>query len=56
MNALAWLVARLKEPSTAAAASCIGLVFGLPPGTVDLAVQAAVVVAGVVGIVAAEKK
>ncbi len=56
MNALAWIIARLKEPSTAAAASCIGIAFGLPPGTIDIAVQAAIVVTGLAGVVLAEKK
>lgn len=42
-------VDRLKEPSTWAGLSVLGVLFGLPPGTIDLAGQ---VVGGVAGLVA----
>lgn len=48
-NTLSFALARLREPSTLAAVSALSVLFGLPPGTVDLAVQ---VVGGVVGLVA----
>lgn len=40
---------RLREPSTWAGISVLGLVFGLPPGTIELAGQ---VVAGAAGLAA----
>lgn len=30
-----WLMDRLKEPSTLAGLSALGMLFGLPPGTMD---------------------
>lgn len=48
-NAFAFALARLREPSTLAAVSALAVMFGLPPGTVDLAAQ---VVGGVVGLAA----
>ena len=50
MSFLKYIAARLREPSTLAGLSVIGVMVGLPPGTVDLAAQ---VVAGVAGIAAA---
>ena len=47
MKILRYLLARLREPSTLAGVSALGLVFGLPPGSVDLAVQVLVTVAAV---------
>lgn len=47
MKALRYLLSRMREPSTLAGLSALGLLFGLPPGTVDLAVQVAVTVAAV---------
>jgi hypothetical protein len=32
---MTWLIARLKEPSTLAGLSALGMLFGLPPGTMD---------------------
>jgi hypothetical protein len=46
---------RFKQPSTWAAISALGVLFGLPPGTVDLAVQIGVGVAGLAGVVLEEK-
>lgn len=46
---------RLKQPSTWAGLSALGLLFGLPPGTIDLAVQIGVGVAGLAGVVLDEK-
>lgn len=43
------IIKRLKEPSTWAGISALGLIFGLPPGTVDLVGQ---IVAGVAGLAA----
>ncbi len=43
------ILQRLREPSTWAGLSAIGLLFGLPPGTVDLIGQ---VVGGVAGLAA----
>lgn len=43
------LFARLREPSTMAGIAALGLLFGLPPGTVDLVGQ---VVGGIAGIAA----
>lgn len=40
MNALKYLLSRLREPSTAAGLSVIGVLVGLPPGSVDLITQA----------------
>lgn len=40
---------RLREPSTWAGLSAIGVIFGLPPGTVDLVGQ---VVGGLCGLAA----
>lgn len=47
---------RLREPSTWAGISALGLVFGLPPGTVDLVGQVIGGVAGLFAIVMAEAK
>lgn len=46
---------RIKEPSTWAGLSVLGLVFGLPPGTMDLVIQLVTAGAGIAGIVLAEK-
>ncbi|MFM2450115.1 MAG: hypothetical protein RIS44_2565 [Pseudomonadota bacterium] len=46
---------RLREPSTWAGLSALGLLFGLPPGTVDLAAQVVIGVAGLAGVVMPEK-
>lgn len=49
------LAARLREPSTWAGISALGLIFGLPPGTVEVAGQVIGAVAAVGAIVLAEK-
>lgn len=46
---------RLREPSTWAGLSALGLVFGLPPGTLDLLAQIGIGVAGLAGVVLSEK-
>lgn len=43
------LLKRLREPSTWAGISALGLIFGLPPGTIDLVGQ---IVGGVAGLAA----
>ena len=54
MNFLKWLADRAKEPTTYAGLSALGIVFGLPPGTVDVAVQVASAVCAVVAVVTTE--
>lgn len=41
------LMRRLREPSTWAGISALGLIFGLPPGTIDLLGQ---IIGGVAGL------
>ena len=48
-----WLVDRLKEPSTLAGLSALGMLFGLPPGTIDAVGQ---VVAGGLAVAAIVRK
>ncbi len=50
------IIDRLKEPSTWAGLSALGIVFGLPPGTIDLVVQVVVGVTGLASIALGEKK
>ena len=47
---------RLREPSTWAGLSALGVVFGLPPGSIDLVGQIVGGVAGLAAIFLAEKK
>ncbi len=49
MNKLKLIADRLKEPSTWAGLSVLGVLLGLPPGTVDLVGQ---VVGGVAALAA----
>lgn len=49
MNKLKLIAERLKEPSTWAGLSVLGVLLGLPPGTVDLVGQ---VVGGVAALAA----
>lgn len=49
------LAARLREPSTWAGISALGLIFGLPPGTVEVVGQVIGAAAAVGAIVLAEK-
>lgn len=50
------VAARLREPSTWAGISALGLIFGLPPGTIELAGQVIGGVAAVGAIVLTERK
>ncbi|CDN87484.1 hypothetical protein [Hydrogenophaga intermedia] len=47
---------RIKEPSTWAGLSALGIVFGLPPGTMDLIAQVVLGVTGLAAIALPEKK
>lgn len=49
------IINRLKEPSTWAGLSALGVIFGMPPGTVDLAVQVLGGVAGLAAVFLREK-
>lgn len=48
MKAL-FIIQRLREPSTWAAISAMGLLFGLPPGTID---AMGMILGGVAGVAA----
>lgn len=48
-----WLFDRLKEPSTLAGLSALGMMFGLPPGTMDAVGQ---IIAGGLAIAAIVRK
>lgn len=48
-----WLLNRFKEPSTLAGLSAMGMLFGLPPGTIDAVGQ---VVAGGLAVAAVIRK
>lgn len=50
-----WLLDRLKEPSTQAGLSALGLLVGLPPGSVDVAYQVVAAGFAVAAIVRKEK-
>ncbi|AVS74485.1 hypothetical protein [Paracidovorax cattleyae] len=52
---LQYILGRMREPSTWAAISALGVVFGLPPGTVDLAVQVGVAATGILGVLLPDK-
>lgn len=41
MKLFKWFCLRIKEPSTYAGLSALGILFGLPPGTIDVAIQVA---------------
>lgn len=49
MKSVHSIVKRLREPSTWAGLAALGLVFGLPPGTIELVGQ---IVGGVAGLAA----
>jgi len=49
------VIKRLREPSTWAGLSVLGVVFGLPPGTIDLVGQVVAGVAGLVAVVIGER-
>lgn len=56
MNILKTIVERIRQPSTQLGLSALGVLVGLPPGTLDLVGQ--IIVAGValVGMFTDEKK
>lgn len=56
MNLFKTILERLRQPSTQVGLSAIGVLVGLPPGTIDLVGQ--IIVAGValVGVLTDEKK
>ena len=49
------ILQRLREPSTWAGIAALGMLFGVPPGTVDLAGQVVGGVAGLAAIFLSEK-
>jgi hypothetical protein len=49
------ILQRLREPSTWAGVAALGLIFGLPPGTIELVGQVVGGVAGLAAIVLPEK-
>ena len=49
------ILQRFKEPSTWAGLSALAVLFGVPPGTADLAVQAVAGVAALLSVVLPEK-
>lgn len=50
-----FILDRLREPSTWAGVSALGLVFGLPPGLIDALAQVVMGVGGVAAIVMKDK-
>ena len=56
MNAVKWLLERLKEPSTYAGLSGIALAFGVSSDLYNASAAVAAAVAGLVGVILAEKK
>ena len=50
-----YVLARMREPSTWAGLSALGVVFGIPPGTLDLVAQVGVGIAGLVAIALKDK-
>lgn len=50
------IIQRLREPSTWAGLSALGMLFGLPPGSIDAVGQIVGGAAAVVAIIASEKK
>lgn len=56
MNFSKWLMLRLKEPSTMAGISCIGVVLGLPPHALELGAQIVVAVASAAAILLPESR
>lgn len=49
------ITARLKEPSTWAGLSALGLLFGVPPGTLDALSQVGIALAGAAAVLLSEK-
>ncbi len=56
MNAVNWLLERLKEPSTYAGLSGIALAFGVSSDLYNASAAVAAAVAGLVGVILSEKK
>ncbi len=48
-------IKRFKEPSSWAGISALAIVFGVPPGTADLAVQAFAAITALLAVVVPEK-
>jgi hypothetical protein len=55
MNTLKTILKRIKEPSTWAGLAALGLIFGLPPGTVEALGQVLGGVAALAAIALPEK-
>jgi hypothetical protein len=55
-NTIAFLAARLREPSTLAGLSLLATLAGLPPGTVDASLAAVAAVAGLAAAVLPDPK
>lgn len=51
-----FIIKRLKEPSTLAGLGVLAVLFGVPPGTVDVVVQAAGAVLGAAAVLVPESK
>lgn len=49
-----YVVKRLKEPSTLAGLGVLAVLFGVPPGTVDVLVQAGAAVLGAAAVLIPE--
>jgi hypothetical protein len=49
------ITARLKEPSTWAGLSALGLLFGVPPGTMDAITQVGIALTGAAAVLLSEK-
>lgn len=56
MNAVNWLLERLKEPSTYAGLSGIALALGVSSDLYNASAAVAAAVAGLVGVILSEKK
>lgn len=50
------ILKRLREPSTWSGLAVLGVVFGLPPGTIELAGQVVAGIAGLAAIFVGERK
>lgn len=55
MNTLHTIIKRIKEPSTWAGLAALGLIFGLPPGTVEAVGQVLGGLAAIAAIALPEK-
>jgi len=56
MKKLKFILARLREPSTLAGLSVLGVLVGLPPGSIELLGQAIGGVAGLAAVLMPEGK